>query len=514
MQNEHRHFVITAAPEDNVAVVPDPQGLPEGANLENGLTALEFIPMGHKIALGDIKEGEAIIRYGQPIGFADRDIRVGEWVSELNMTLPTPPDLASIAIRPGQGQSLAPLEGYSFEGYRNADGSVGTKNLLGISTSVQCVAGLAEYVVKKIKAELLPRYPQVDGVVALNHSYGCGVAIEAPAAIVPIRTIQNLASNPNFGGEVMVLGLGCEKLRPDRLLPAAISGNKGSESVLYMQDPAFHGFQQMVDGIMDMAEERLHRLSQRRREPCPASELVVGMQCGGSDAFSGISANPVAGYAADLIVRAGGSVMFSEVTEVRDAVNLLLPRAVDRTVSQALIKEMQWYDDYLAQGQVDRSANPAPGNKKGGLSTIVEKALGSIAKSGTSPLVDVLGPGEKIRKKGLSFAATPAGDFVCGTLQLAAGMNVHLFMTGRGTPYGLEMVPVIKIASNSELSRRWFDLIDFDAGKVTTGEYTIKEMGWQLFELILEVAGGKKTVACDRLGLHNDLVLFNPGPLT
>jgi galactarate dehydratase len=238
------------------------------------------------------------------------------------------------------------------------------------------------------------------------------------------------------------------------------------------------------------------------------------MQCGGSDAFSGLTANPAAGFAADLIVRAGGSVMFSEVTEVRDAIHLLVPRTINPTVGRALLDEMKWYDDYLLQGQVDRSANTTPGNKLGGLSTIVEKALGSIAKSGTSPIVDVLGPGEKIRQKGLSFAATPASDFVCGTLQLAAGMNMHVFMTGRGTPYGLSMVPVIKVGSNSKLSQRWFDLIDLDAGQIASGEKTIEQMGWELFSLILEVASGKKKVACDLLGLHNDLVLFNPGPLT
>jgi galactarate dehydratase len=207
-------------------------------------------------------------------------------------------------------------------------------------------------------------------------------------------------------------------------------------------------------------------------------------------------------------------VLFSEVTEVRDAVHLLVPRTINAEVGNALIHEMKWYDDYLKQGQADRSANPAPGNKTGGLSNIVEKALGSVAKSGTSPIVDVLGPGEKIRRKGLIFAATPASDFICGTLQLAAGMNMHVFMTGRGTPYGLPMVPVIKVGSNSKLSQRWFDIIDLDAGQIATGEKTIEEMGWELFKMILEVASGKKTVACDKLGLHNDLVLFNPGPVT
>ncbi len=322
----------------------------------------------------------------------------------------------------------------------------------------------------------------------------------------------------------MVVGLGCEKLMPEQILSQQNTAQKpGSDEnrkdikdprILIMQDEAFQGFNDMVQGVMKMAEERLKKLNNRKRETCPASELVVGLQCGGSDAFSGITANPAAGYAADLIVRAGGSVMFSEVTEVRDAAHLLLPRTSNPAIGKALIDEMEWFDDYLRQGQVDRSANTAPGNKQGGLSNIVEKALGSVVKSGTSPIIDVIGPGEKIRSKGLTFAATPASDFVCGTLQLAAGMNIHVFLTGRGSPYGLSPVPVIKVGSNTKLSKRWFDLIDLDAGRIASGEKSIEEMGWELFQMILDVASGKKQVACDKLGLHNDLVLFNPGPLT
>jgi galactarate dehydratase len=199
---------------------------------------------------------------------------------------------------------------------------------------------------------------------------------------------------------------------------------------------------------------------------------------------------------------------------VRDAIESLVARAASAEVGRALIDEMKWYDQYLQQGQVDRSANTSPGNREGGLSNIVEKALGSVAKSGTSPIVDVLKPGERLRKKGLTFAATPASDFVCGTLQVASGMNMHIFATGRGTPYGLSMVPVIKVGSNSKLSKRWFDLIDFDAGPIAFGEQTIEEMGWELFHLVLDVASGRRQVACDRLKLHNDLVLFNPGPVT
>jgi galactarate dehydratase len=238
------------------------------------------------------------------------------------------------------------------------------------------------------------------------------------------------------------------------------------------------------------------------------------MQCGGSDAFSGVTANPAVGYASDLLVRAGATVMFSEVTEVRDAIHLLTARAATEDVARDLVREMAWYDAYLSEGGVDRSANPSPGNKRGGLTNIVEKALGSIAKAGSAPIAGVFGPGERVTKKGLIFAATPASDFVCGTLQLAAAMNMHVFTTGRGTPYGLAMAPVIKVASRSPLAERWRDLIDVDAGTIATGAATIEQVGCQIFEMILEVASGRQQTWADRWGLHNDLVLFNPTPLT
>jgi len=504
--------IIKTTAMDNVGIVPHPQGLAKGTVIADGIVLTEDIPMGHKLALQDMPAGTAVIRYGQVIGHTNKDIMQGSWINETNMEMPLPPLLEDITYHKAGAPALTPLEGYTFMGYKNADGSVGTKNILAITESVQCVAGIAGFVTNKIKKELLPLYPNVDDVVAFNHSYGCGIAIDAPAAMIPIRTIKHIAQNPNFGDDTMVIGLGCEKLRPEKLLR---DGNDNTNnSVLYLQDESFSGFEEIVQGIMEMAERHLKKLNQRRRVTCPAADLVVGMQCGGSDAFSGLTANPAAGFAADLIVRAGGTVMFSEVTEVRDAVHLLVPRAANEKVAQALINEMAWYDAYLQKGQADRSANTTPGNKRGGLSNIVEKALGSVVKSGSSPIVDVVPPGEKIRTKGLNFVATPASDFVCGTLQLAAGMNVHVFMTGRGTPYGLQMVPVIKVSSNSTLSNRWFDLIDFDAGPIASGAKTVEEMGWELFRLILDVASGTKKVATDKLGLYNDLVLFNPGPLT
>ncbi|MCP9746390.1 galactarate dehydratase [Lacihabitans sp. CS3-21] len=517
------NIVIKTNPNDNVAIVANPTGLKRGAIILNSIVLEEDIPMGHKVALKSFNEGEKIIRYGEIIGFANKIIEKGSWINESNISMPEPPNLADISYVQPTFPVSESLKDFTFQGFKNSDGSVGTKNLLGITTSVQCVAGITNFIENKIRKELLPLYPNVDDVVVFNHSYGCGIAIDAPAAIIPIRTIKHIAQNPNFGGEIMIIGLGCEKLRPERLLPdddglrlrsAHETDTERSRSILYLQDESFEGFYEMVDGIMEMAEKHLQKLNQRKRETCSAADLVVGIQCGGSDAFSGLTGNPVSGFAADLIVKAGGTVFFSEVTEVRDAIHLLVPRCETEEVAQKLKDEMAWYDNYLNQGKADRSANTTPGNKGGGLSNIVEKALGSIVKSGTSPIVDVISPGEKIRKKGLNFVATPASDFVCGTLQLAAGMNMHVFITGRGTPYGLNMVPVIKVSSNTKLANRWHDLIDFDAGPVAFGQKTIEEMGWELFHLILEIASGEKKVATDKLGLYNDLVLFNPGPLT
>ncbi len=264
---------------------------------------------------------------------------------------------------------------------------------------------------------------------------------------------------------------------------------------------------------MEAAEKKLSVLDRRRRVTCPASDLAVGLQCGGSDAFSGVTCNPAVGFAADLLVRAGATVLFSEVTEVRDAVHLLTPRAINTQVARDLIREMRWYDNYLAAGQADRSANPTPGNKRGGLANIVEKALGSIAKAGSTPIMAVTTHGEKVTAKGLVFAATPASDFICGTQQLAS-MNLHIFTTGEGSPYGLALVPVVKVSSRTALAEKWHDLIDIDAGRIATGHASIEEVGWEIFRFVLDVASGRKETWADHWGLANALTPFNPGPVT
>ncbi|MES2152467.1 MAG: galactarate dehydratase [Pseudomonadota bacterium] len=500
---------------DNVAIVVNDGGLAAGAVFADGLVLREAVPQGHKVALADLAEGAPVLRYNVTIGFAARALERGSWISEAVLRMPAARELEGLPIATRAAPMLAPLAGFTFEGFRNADGSVGTRNILAITTTVQCVAGVVEHAVARIKAELLPKYPNVDDVVGLEHSYGCGVAIDAPGAEVPIRTLRNISQNPNFGGQAMVVSLGCEKLQPARLFPkGSIPILGGADiSTVCLQDAGHIGFQSMIDSIMRTADTQLRALDLRRRETCPASELVVGVQCGGSDAFSGVTANPAVGYATDLLVRAGATVMFSEVTEVRDGIDQLTARAATPEVAEAMIREMAWYDAYLTRGGVDRSANTTPGNKKGGLSNIVEKAMGSIVKSGSAAISGVLAPGEKLSQKGLIYAATPASDFICGTLQLAAGMNLHVFTTGRGTPYGLAACPVIKVATRNDLARRWHDLMDLNAGRIASGEASIEEVGWELFQLLLDVASGRRTWA-EKWKLHNALVLFNPAPVT
>ena len=508
---------------DNVAIVANNGGLPAGTVLSTGQILRDKIPQGHKVALLDLQKNDAVLRYGVPIGYATQDIAAGSWVHERLLRMPQARTLDELPLATVKPEAAPALEGFTFEGYRNADGSVGTRNILAITQTVQCVAGVTAFAVQRIKSELLPQFPNVDDVVTLEHSYGCGVAIDAPDAIVPIRTLRNISLNPNFGGEVMVVSLGCEKLQPERLLPpgsipvvAQGQDKPGANAldVVCLQDDAHVGFMSMVDSILRQARVHLQRLNARRRETVSASELVVGVQCGGSDAFSGVTANPAVGFCTDLLVRAGASVVFSETTEVRDGIALLTARASTPEVAQALIREMAWFDAYLQRGGVDRSANTTPGNKLGGLSNIVEKAMGSIVKSGSAAITGVLAPGEKLKRKGLTFAATPASDFICGTLQVAAGMNLHVFTTGRGTPYGLAEVPVIKVATRSELARRWHDLMDVNAGTIADGSATIEEVGWELFRLMLDVASGRRKTWAEHWKLHNALVLFNPAPVT
>lgn len=503
-----KKLLIKTNENDNVAIAVNK--ISEGTKLADGLVANQDIPQGHKVALVDVPKDGEIVRYNVVLGYALDDISKGDWINEHMLRLPIAPELDEMKFATNIVTDLPEAPVKTFEGYKNPDGGyAGTRNILAIHTTVQCVTSVLNVAVRKMKETLLPKYPNVDDIVPINHAYGCGVAIDAPEAKVPIRALRNLVKHPNFGGEVMALALGCEKLTVKMLLDDEYNNE---DNVIILQDK--NGFNEMIDSIMAMAEVKLERLNQRKRETLPLSDLLIGMQCGGSDAFSGLTANPSAGYASDLLVSGGATVLFSEVTEVRDGVHFIGERCINDEVGKKLIDEMKWYDNYLEMGGVDRSANTTPGNKAGGLSNIVEKAMGSIVKSGRSPIVEVLSPAERPSKKGLIYAATPASDIVCGPSQLASGITLQVFMTGRGTPYGLAAAPVVKVSSRNDLKESWNDLIDVSAGPIATGEATIPEVGTELFNMIIDVASGRHKPWTETYGLHNDLCIFNPAPIT
>ncbi len=491
--------------DNNITVVSE-QGYTKGQFIKDlDININEDISHGNKICIDSIKKDDPIIRYGEIIGYANRDIKKGDLIDQYSMYIKASDNLdinipyeSRKAINKNNKQRF-------FMGYENEDGTVGTRNLLAISTNVQCSEGFINVLIERIKKELLPKYKNVDGVVSLSHLYGCGVAIKAKNSEIPQRIIENILKNPNFGGEVMMICLGCEKYTYDMI--ESITDN----DVIVQQDNNFHT---TLKNAMDMAEQKLKKLNERKRTKQPISKLRVGLQCGGSDALSGITANATIGYVSDRLVEYGASVIFSECTEVRDASHIILSRIQDKKLRKKFIDEMTWYDNYLDEGEVDRSANPSPGNKKGGLATIIDKAMGSVAKSGSSDITDILSPGEIIKKQGLTFAATPASDFVCGTCQLASGINIMLFSTGRGTTYNLSQVPVLKLSTNNILYKKWNDLIDFNCGDIALGTKTTEELGEELIDFIIEIASGNCNTKSDELGLYNQLAVFNPAPIT
>lgn len=491
------HKVLQLTPEDNVAVV-----------IKSDKLAL----VGQKVALEQISINKPIIKYGCVIGFAKRAIDKDEVVDHRNIV--DPEEIGVVPIENEKRFCLLSEERRHFFGYKNSDGSVGTRNYLCIMSSVQCVSGILEYVVDRINKHDLHKYKNVDGIIAINHAYGCGVAIDAVGSEIPKRTISNLLANPNFGNRALIVGLGCEKLKHEIIINELrkATGREMEVKSIYLQDITFEGFYSATETLTSLIHKELDALNNRKREKVSISNLLVGMQCGGSDAFSGITANPLLGHLSDILIAAGGSTIFSENTECMDAEVYLKERCLSSDISAQLSVEFDWYRDYLSRSAVDRTANTTPGNKSGGLSTIAEKALGSVAKSGSAQIAGVIKPGERCINRGLNYLSGPASDFICGTLQLAAGSNFHIFTTGRGTPYSIDGFPVLKVSSNSKLKHKWFDLIDFDAGSLLdSGDFHNEAL--KLLDLIIKIASGDKTCA-EKLGIKNDIVLFNPAPVT
>jgi altronate hydrolase len=481
--------VIRLHPDDGVVIAR--ATLLPGAPVADGVAATERIPAGHKVAIRAHAVGEPVRRYGQVIGFATQPIAVGQHVHVQNM------GMGEFAKDYAFGQDAKPTEMIeppaTFEGIRRSDGRVATRNYIGLLTTVNCsatVAGLIAGAFKRnpyIGLEPLAEYPNVDGVVELTHKTGCGMAQGEPLKLLR-RTLAGYARHPNFS-HVIVLGLGCEVNQIGGLLQE----HKLSGRVRSMDIQSMGGTRKTVEAGMAFVREVLAESNQVQRETVPASELVVALQCGGSDGYSGVSANPALGAASDLVVRNGGSVILSETTETYGAEHLFTRRAVSREVGEKLVELMKWWEDYTAKNGAEINANPSPGNKAGGLTTILEKSLGAMAKAGSTNLVDVVKYAEPVTAKGFVFMDTPGYDPVSATGQVAGGANLVCFTTGRGSVFGCKPSPSIKIATNTPMYQRMEEDMDVNCGTILDGDETVQQAGQRIFDLILRVASGERT---------------------
>ncbi|WP_207460033.1 altronate dehydratase family protein [Azospirillum sp. SYSU D00513] len=475
-------------PRDNVLIAID--ALAEGAPLDGGLTARARIPKGHKVAAQPIAEGAPILKFGQIIGAATRAIAPGEWVHEHNSgMLEFARDHDSRdAVRPVE---LVPeQERRTFQGYRRANGRAGTRNYIGIATSVNCSATVARFIAEEVnRSGILDAYPNVDGVVALVHGTGCGMTSKGEAYDMVQRTLWGYASHANFGGMLLV-GLGCEVLQVSRLKTHYGLSEGPLFRSMTIQDSG--GTRKTVAAGVEQIKEMLPQVNACRREPIPVSELIVGLQCGGSDGYSGITANPALGAAADLLVRHGGTAILSETPEIYGAEHLLTRRAVSPEVADRLVERLHWWEGYTSQSGGEMNNNPSPGNKAGGLTTILEKSLGAVAKGGTSPLAAVYEYAEPVTERGFVFMDTPGYDPVSATGQVAGGANLLCFTTGRGSAFGCKPSPSIKLATNSDVYARMTDDMDINCGDILDG-VSIEEKGREIFERIIAVASGEKT---------------------
>jgi altronate hydrolase len=481
--------VIRLHPEDGVLIARTT--LLPGAELAPGIVTIERIPAGHKVAIRAIATGEAIRRYGQIIGFATAPISPGQHVHEHNC------GMGDFAKDYAWGVDATPTPNFdlpaTFEGIRRPDGRAATRNYIGILTSVNCSAHVASMVADIFKKnpftghDPLAEFPNVDGVVALTHKTGCGMTQLEPLRVLR-RTLGGYARHVNFAS-VIVLGLGCEVNQIGGLLTEQkLAGRLRSMDI---QDMG--GTRKTVEAGVAFVREALADANNVRREPVPVSELTVALQCGGSDGYSGVSANPALGAASDLLVRHGGTVILSETPETYGAEHLLTRRAVSREVGEKLVALMRWWEEYAEREGAEINANPSPGNKAGGLTTILEKSLGAMAKAGSTNLVDVFAYAEQVTKKGFVFMDTPGFDPVAATGQVAGGANLVCFTTGRGSVFGCKPSPSLKLATNTPMFTRMEEDMDVNCGTILDGDETVQQCGQRIFDMMIRVASGEKT---------------------
>ncbi|RCK70454.1 altronate dehydratase [Desertihabitans brevis] len=503
--------MLLLSEEDDVAVALADLVAGQQVDVAGGaLTVTADVPRGHKVALRAVPAGQDVRKYGQVIGRATADIVPGAHVHTHNLSMSDTERQHEFGV--ARWRPPAPTgERPTFQGYRRADGRVGTRNYIGVVTSVNCSATAAKLIAEQFRGMALDAFENVDGVVALTHQSGCGLVSGSEGADVLLRTIRGYATHPNIGGLVL-LGLGCEMLELD--LISADLPLPADTLVERMTIQETGGIRATVAAGVQAVKDMLPRLDERRRETVDAGELVLALNCGGSDGYSGITANPALGVASDLIVGCGGRSVLAETPEVYGAEHLLTRRAVSPEVGQKLLDRIEWWRAYTAAGGGTMDNNPSPGNKAGGLTTILEKSLGAVAKGGRAELVSVLEYAEPIVERGFSFMDTPGYDPVSVTGLVAGGANLVCFTTGRGSVFGCKPVPSVKVSTNSTLARRMPDDIDLDAGTIIDGGRSVEEVGHDLFRLFLAVASGQQTVS-EELGVgQEEFVPWQLGAVT
>jgi altronate hydrolase len=493
---------------DNVAVAITV--VEAGAPTSEGIAAGQRIAKGHKMATTDIKAGEAVRKFGQIIGFAKENIPAGAWVHEHNIGMGNLSHDYAFA-QAAQPEAILPREQQAtFQGIRRANGKVGTRNYIGIMTSVNCSATVAGFIAQELeRSGILKDYKNIDGVVALKQDNGCVIDFRGAIFDVLKRTTWGYAANPNMGGVLMV-GLGCEGFQIPRFKEAYGLSEGPTFKTMTIQETG--GTRKTVEAGLAALREMLPYVNDVKRETCYASELVVALQCGGSDGYSGITANPALGAAVDLLVQHGGTGILSETPEIYGAEHLLTRRAATPEIGQKLVDIIHWWEDYTKRNLMEMNNNPSPGNKQGGLSTILEKSLGAAAKGGTTTLRAVYRYAEPVTAKGFVFMDTPGYDPVSATGQVAGGANLMCFTTGRGSAYGCKPVPSIKLATNSDIYRKMIDDMDINCGDVVEG-VSIAEKGAEIFQRMLKVASGEHTRSEDLGYGDNEFVPWQVGAI-
>ena len=459
---------------------------------DENITTKQFIPVGHKIATKDISKGQDIIKYDNIIGTATDNIAVGDHVHVHNTGMSDKKRDYEFSQGCKELEILPEDKQATFMGYKRPGGKYGTRNFVGIISSVNCSATVCKKIADTFNEEVMSQYPNVDGVVSITHSLGCGGNSNGMGWELLQATMQGYSRHPNFGG-LLVIGLGCEVNQVAGMAQSMSWANSDTFKMMTIQEVG--GSRKTINEGVEMIKQMLPILNKNKREKCPASGLILGLECGGSDAYSGMTANPALGAAVDLLVKNGGTGTLAETPEIFGAEHLLTRRAITEEVGTKIVNFIKWWqEDYLAKHQPEQlHQDPSPGNKAGGLTTILEKSLGAVAKGGTTNLVDVYQYAEPIKAKGFTFMNTPGYDPLSVTGMVAGGANIICFTTGRGSVFGCKPSPSIKLATNNDLYERMTEDMDINCGKILMGESNIEEMGKEIFQYILDIASGQQS---------------------